>query len=327
MKRYHRLLPLAIMLLAAWAALHWYFVYSPIALESSLQGEYREKTVVSSGGIDRSFSYYLPSSHKEGAALIFVLHGSISSGEAIRKMTGKEFDLLAETNHYIPVYANGFENHWNDCRASADYSANTQDIDDIAYIAFLIDLFVQRHQIDPDKVFVTGHSNGGQMAFKLALEAPQMVKAVAALSANLPVDTNFDCKKSGIPISIAIFNGTQDTINPYYGGTVRLGSNESRGLVLTTDQTAEYWTQLAGADMALPDKIVEYPEVDGMLYTSVVSTHWNGINGTDVRLYRLQGSGHVIPSKIYDFPEYIGPNASDISGPEEIVRFFNDTLH
>lgn len=324
--RYLLLLPLGLLLLSNWGALRSYFAESPLAPELDLAGEYREKVVVSSGGIDRSFSYYLPSTHKEGAALIFVLHGSISSGEAIRKMTGYEFDLLAETNHYIPVYANGYENHWNDCRASADYSANTQDIDDIAHIDFLIDLFVQRHQIDPAKVFVTGHSNGGQMAYKLALEAPQMINAVAVLSANLPVDTNFDCNKSGIPISIAIFNGTEDTINPYYGGVVKLAGNESRGLVLTTDQTTEYWTQLAGADMAFPDKIVEYPETDGLPYTSVVAKHWHGINDTDVRLYRLQGSGHVIASKIYDFPAYIGPNASDISGPEEIVRFFNGTL-
>ena len=326
MIRYRHLPSLGLMLLAIWGALHSYFAQIAPAPEPGLAGEYRENIVVSSGGIERSFSYYLPSTHKEGAALVFVLHGSISSGKAIRKMTGNEFDMLAETNHYIPVYANGFENHWNDCRASADYSANTQDIDDIAHFAFLIDLFVQRHQIDPTKVFVTGHSNGGQMAYKLALEAPQMIRAVAALSANLPIDANFDCNKSGIPISIAIFNGTEDIINPYYGGTVRLGSNESRGLVLTTDQTVEYWVQLAGADMAAPVKIFAYPETDGLPYTSVIATHWNGTNDTDVRLYRLQGSGHVIASKIYDFPEYIGPNASDISGPEEIIRFFNDSL-
>jgi len=326
LKSIRPLLALILLLLISWATLHWSSMESHEASEFPLAGEYRADNIVSSGGIDRTFSYYLPSTLKEGAALIFVLHGSISSGEAIREMTGNEFDLLAETNQYIPVYANGFENHWNDCRASADYSANTQDIDDIAHIAFLIDLFVQRHQIDPNKVFVTGHSNGGQMAYRIALEAPQMVRAVAALSANLPIGENFDCEKSGIPTSIAIFNGTEDNINPYYGGTVKLGSNESRGVVLTTNQTTEYWTKLVGADMASPDKVVEYPETDGMPYTSVIATHWNGVNDTEVRLYRLQGSGHVIASKLYDFPDYIGPNASDISGPEEIVTFFYQTL-
>jgi polyhydroxybutyrate depolymerase len=134
--RYRHLPPLGLLLLATWGGLQGYFAQSSPSSKSALAGDYRENVVVCSGGIDRSFSYYLPSTHKEGAALVFVLYGSISSGKAIRKMTGNEFDLLAETNHYITVYANGFENHWNDCRASADYSANTQDIDDIAHIAF-----------------------------------------------------------------------------------------------------------------------------------------------------------------------------------------------
>ena len=317
---------LILLMLTIWGALHWYYVYTPKASEPELAGEYRPDNTLASGAIDRTYSYYLPSTLKENAALIFVLHGSRSSGEQIRQMAGYEFDVLAETNQYIPVYANGFENHWNDCRASAGYSANRLDIDDVAHIGLLIDLFVQRHQIDPSKVFVTGHSNGGHMAYKLALEAPRMIRAVAALSANLPVDANLDCKKSGIPISLAIFNGTADTINPYYGGTVTLGSDASRGLVLTTDETAQYWAELAGYDVAAPNRIVEYPQTDGMPDTSVVATHWRGVKNVAVSLYRLQGSGHVIPSKIYHFPRIIGPNASDISGPEEIVKFFNQTL-
>ncbi|MDA9664266.1 prolyl oligopeptidase family serine peptidase [bacterium] len=324
--KHRSLLVSVLLILVGWGFLDWHYNETPKripkASPQTLAGEYRANNTVISGGIDRTFSYYLPSTLTEGAALIFVLHGSISSGEAIRKMTGNEFDLLAETNQYIPVYANGFDNHWNDCRASADYKANTQNIDDIAHLAFLIDLFAERYQIDPNRVFVTGHSNGGQMAYRVALEAPHMVRAVAALSANLPIDDNFDCVKSGIPTSIAIFNGTEDNINPYYGGTVRLGSNESRGLVLTTEQTTNYWTKLIGADIASPDKVIQYPETDGMPNTSVIATHWNGLNGTQVQLFRLQGSGHVIASKLYDFPDYIGPNASDISGPEEIIKFF-----
>ena len=70
--------------------------------KSPLAGEYRADNVVSSGGVDRTFSYYLPSTLKEGAALIFVLHGSISNGEAIRKMTGNEFDRACGDQ---PVYS------------------------------------------------------------------------------------------------------------------------------------------------------------------------------------------------------------------------------
>ncbi len=326
MKIIRGLLVLVLLSLAVWGGLHWYYIYTPGVSEPELAGEYRADNILSSGGIDRSFSYYLPANHRQGAALIFVLHGSKSSGEAIRQMTGYEFDLLAETNQYIPVYANGFENHWNDCRASADYSANTQNIDDIAHIGFLIDLFVQRHQIDPNKVFVTGHSNGRHMAYRLALEAPQLIRAIAPVSANMPVEQNFGCKKSGVPFSVAIFNGTEDRINPYYGGVVKLGANASRGLVRTTEQSVNYWTQLAGLDMSAPDKIIEFPETDGMPNTSVTAKHWSNAEAIDIRLYKLQGSGHVIPSRLYHFPRIIGPNASDISGPQEIVTFFNQTM-
>ena len=327
MKIIRALVLLVAALLTLWGALHWYYIYTPKASQPQLAGSYVADNLVVSDGIDRTFSYYLPSNLEDGGALIFVLHGSKSSAEAIRQMTGFEFDVFAESHQYIPVYANGFENHWNDCRASADYSANTQDIDDVTHIKSLIKWFVSRHRIDPSKVFVTGHSNGGHMAYKLALEAPQMIRAIAALSANLPVDDNFDCEKSAQPISVAIFNGTEDTINPYFGGTVKLGSNASRGLVRGSNETAGYWVQLAGLNVASPDRVVEYPETDGMSDTSVVAKHWDTGSGVQVRLYRLQGSGHVIPSKIYRFPRIIGPNASDISGPEEIVRFFEQVLN
>jgi poly(3-hydroxybutyrate) depolymerase len=72
--------------------------------------------------------------------------------------------------------------------------------------------------------------------------------------------------------------------------------------------------------------VVAYPETDGKSNTSVVVKHWDTGTGVQVRLYTLQGSGHVIPSKIYHFPRIIGPNASDISGPEEIVQFFEQVL-
>lgn len=321
MKIIRRLLVLLGVLAAILAVLYWYYLYAPTPYAIKSPGEYKSESL-SSDGIDRSFSYYLPSTLQAEGALIFVLHGSRSNGDQIREVTGYEFDRLAEANHFIPVYANGFENHWNDCRASADYSANTQNIDDVSYIRQLIALFVQRHNIDPNKVFVTGHSNGGHMAYRLALEAPQLVRAVAAIGANLPVDENLGCDKSELPIAVAIFNGTEDPINPYEGGFVSIGGNTSRGAVLSSTDTAIYWANLAGANRELSPEIIEYPELDGIANTSVIARHWDSISGVAVRLYTLKGSGHVIPSKFVRFPRIMGPSAGDISGPEEIVRFF-----
>lgn len=325
MKVIRGLLVLLGMLAAILAALFWYYLYVPAPAELRLPGEYKSESLTSAG-INRSFSYYLPSTLQSGASLIFVLHGSTSSGDQVREQTGYEFDRLAQAHQFIPVYANGFENHWNDCRASADYSANTENIDDVSFIRQMISTFVERHNIDPDKVFVTGHSNGGHMAYKMALEVPQLVRAIAAISANLPEAQNLDCEKSGLPVAVAIFNGTEDPVNPYEGGLVSIFGNTSRGTVLSSTDTAKYWANLAGANTELASEIIEFPELDGAASTSVTARYWHGANGVDVRLYTLTGSGHVIPSKLVTSPRIIGPSAGDISGPEEIVMFFNEVV-
>lgn len=304
------------------AGLYGYYLHTPSPKPLKLPGEYKRE-LLSSGGIERSFSYYLPSNLQSGAALIFVLHGSMGSGDQMREQTGYEFDLLAQTHQFVPVYADGFENHWNDCRASADYSANTQNIDDVSFIRQMIAAFVERYNIDPSKVFVTGHSNGGHMAYKLALEAPHLVRAIAPISASLPVDENLDCEKSAVPVSVAIFNGTEDPVNLYEGGLVSLFGNSSRGTVLSSMDTARYWASLAGANVELSPETIRFPEVDGVTTTSVTAKRWLGNNAVEVRLYTLEGSGHVIPSKRVQFPRIIGPSAGDISGPEEIVVFFS----
>jgi polyhydroxybutyrate depolymerase len=48
----------------------------------------------------------------------------------------------------------------------------------------------------------------------------------------------------GKPIPVMIVNGTQDPINPYEGGEVKIGF--SMGYVRSTEQTFQYWATLAG---------------------------------------------------------------------------------
>jgi poly(3-hydroxybutyrate) depolymerase len=51
----------------------------------------------------------------------------------------------------------------------------------------------QEHGIDTKHVFVLGYSNGGQMAFRMAIETPDEVAAVAALGASLPTPDSSSC--------------------------------------------------------------------------------------------------------------------------------------
>ena len=139
------------------------------------------------------------------------------------------FDVLAERHGFVAVYPDGYQRHWNDCRGSANYAANTEDIDDVGFLRALVQQMVEEQGVDPERVFATGLSNGGQMAYRLGLEAPELVAGIAAMAANLPVASNLDCMPSGEPVAAMVMNGTADPVNPYEGGLVEIFGNTSRG--------------------------------------------------------------------------------------------------
>jgi polyhydroxybutyrate depolymerase len=301
------------------SGLYLYYIYVPKVEEPSLSGNY-ERSAIRVDGQDRTFSTYIPKDLKQSAAMVFVLHGSRGTGDRIRRATAYEFDLLADRYGFLVIYPDGFEKHWNDCRGSADYLANTENIDDPAFFQQMINTLVETNKTNRDEVFVTGLSNGGHMAYRLALEIPEQFSAVAAMAANLPVDSVLDCKKSNQPISVAIFNGTTDPLNPYEGGLVSLLGNDTRGVVMSANATVDYWRETAG--ITSDPARIDHAETDQNSKTSVTQSRWLGIDGTDVRLYTLNGSGHVVPSKIAKFPRLLGGDAGDISGPEETILFF-----
>ena len=277
------------------------------------------------GGLQRTFSFYRPARIESSPALIFVLHGSDGSGALVRRMSMFRFDMLADEKGAIVVYPDGYKKFWNDCRASADYAANIEKIDDSTFFAAMIDHLVRTQHVDPQRVYATGISNGGHMIFRLGLEIPQRFAALAAMAANLPVEANLDCAASGQPVSMAILNGTQDPINPYNGGLVTIMGNSSRGNVRSTADTVHYWAALAGAARA---ETVHLPEVDGDASTWIEREIYRGRDALEVRLYTLHGAGHVMPVHAGFFTTrlldaLLGGNAGDLDSATELWQFFD----
>ncbi|GAB3641077.1 CE1 family esterase [Spirosoma arcticum] len=205
----------------------------------------------------RVFHFNKPPQSLRRPSLIFVLHGSGGNGAGMMNSTQKMEQQAAAQNALI-VYPDGYKKYWNECRKSSPAQANTENINEQAFFNELIGYFKKRYQIDDTRVFAVGTSGGGHMAYKLGLTMPTTFKAITAIIANLPDSTNMDCAPSGKPVAIMIINGTEDPINPYNGGMVKLGKNMSMGVVQSTDQTLTYWAGLARyqgkpAQQNLPD--------------------------------------------------------------------------
>jgi len=271
-------------------------------------------------GLPREFLYYAPPGLAPGAPLVFVLHGSGSSAASMREFTAWGFERIAQSEGAIVVYPQGFEKHWNDCRGTADYAANTRDIDDPAFFAAMIDWFAREHGADRARVLLTGLSNGGHMAYRLGLERPDLVRAIAPMAAGLPVPATRDCRESGRAVAVAIFNGTEDPVNPFAGGMVSVFGNTSRGEVMSSAATARYWARLAGFD-GEPQRS-ELPDRDPADGTRVRVERWQAAGKPEIAHYIVEGGGHTVPSQGMQMPRALGRTSHDIDGPAEVWAFF-----
>ena len=273
------------------------------------------------GTLSRSYLYYVPEETLLSPALVIVFHGSDGDGQRARRATGYNFEKLANQNGFLVVYPDGFEHHWNGCRRAGPYSANKLDIDDVGFVDALISHFSETYRINHQRVFAMGMSNGGHMSYRLALELPHRITAIAATIASLPDNDNLDCTPRNKPISVMIVNGTSDPINPYSGGRVNLFGSGDRGTVISTVETFEYWRKIAGHSDSLSTHT--FPDVNQNDNSWVERTTARNPGRTEISLYTVHGGGHTLPHPHIQWPEILGTNNRDINIVEEIWDFFD----
>jgi polyhydroxybutyrate depolymerase len=268
-------------------------------------------------GRQRSFVVYLPPRRAPHPALLLAFHGSFETGASFRQHSGYSFDHLADALGFVVVYPDGFERHWNDCRTTAQTSANLLHVDDVGFARALIAHFRATAGIDPTRVFAAGYSNGGQMTFRLALEMPDEIRAAAAISANLLTDVAAGCRVGSKASPILIMNGTADPIVPFAGGRVSWFGLKNRGEVRSAVDTARFFAHLEGA--AASAVTARLPGDDATLW--VERSLWDGPGPAPVELVAIHGGGHVVPQGRSRYPRLFGRTAS-FDGPAEIWRFF-----
>src|SRR5437763_3350829 len=229
---------------AVLAAVFGYFVYSP-APEVPRVATTLNRGIIEVVGLRRTYLTYVPRGLAKGAPLVVVMHGSAENGARIRKETGYGFERLADQRGFVVVYPDGYEGYWNACNIVGDYSANRLNIDDVGFLTGVVDKLITEIGIDPARVFATGISRGGHMAFRLALEAPSRFRAVAAVSASVPTPENFKCRLAGQGTSsVMIMNGTRAPINPFEGGEVKFLGLLKRGKVRSSRESGQYLADL-----------------------------------------------------------------------------------
>jgi polyhydroxybutyrate depolymerase len=262
-------------------------------------------------GIDRTFYINAPSGATD---LVIGLHGGATNGLGFESLSG--LSNLSSSENFIIVYPNGegSQDKWNDGR-----NETIGNLDDVAFIDSIIDYMIDNYNINIDSVFVTGVSNGGMMALRLACDLSDRLSGVVAVTANMPEDYELVCSPLNT-IPIAIINGDSDPFMPWNGGEIPIGAG---GTVLSTLDTMEFLSQNNGCSSNYSSTLL--PNIARFDKTRVRLYKWNSCLD-DVWLYKVENGGHRWP----DSPEgdsflkraLLGFMTKDINGAETVWSFF-----
>jgi polyhydroxybutyrate depolymerase len=301
------------------AAAYGYYWHSPAPQVPPLSEAIQAGTVPV-GGRKRSYLAYVPAKMPLGSALVIVLHGSGMDGMRMRECTGYEFDRLADQRGFAVIYPDGYRLNWNDCRKNATFAAKKENVDDVSFILALIDRFKSEHAIDATQVYAFGYSNGGHMTFRLAMEAPDRIAAIAAVAANLPTPDASSCPQLGSTSRVMLVNGTADPINPYRGGHVTIFGFAGRGTVMSSEASARTFARRNG----ITTSPIAAPNLHGRPNdpTWVESLTWLSDGKPISCLYTVYGGGHVIPQQAFRFQRLLGRTTTALNAPSAAMSFF-----
>jgi polyhydroxybutyrate depolymerase len=170
-------------------------------------------------GVDRTYRVHRPANELAKPGLVIVLHGAFGGGLQIENTTG--FDAQADRLGWVAVYPDGVADGW-DAFGSGPTWGDHPGADDIQFISMLILRFESFDNVDPDRIFVTGHSRGGMMTYRLGCAFSGVVAAIAPVSGNMATasgSADVPCTLAA-PVSVLAIHGTADGTIPMAGGKV-----------------------------------------------------------------------------------------------------------
>jgi polyhydroxybutyrate depolymerase len=159
---------------------------------------------------DRSYRLYKPAGLPASAPLVVMLHGGLASAAQAERAYG--WDALADSGKFVVAYPEGLNHAWNTNGGNCCGPSAKDGVDDIAFIGAAVADIARNVGIDSARVYASGISNGGIMAYTLACNTG----IFAAIGPNSA--TQLDPCRSPHPTSVMHIHGTADRLVPYQGG-------------------------------------------------------------------------------------------------------------
>ena len=234
------------------------------------------------------------------------MHGWAASAFETRNHT--EITTLADEVGAIVVHAEGIlvdnstinmggnEESWNAGYCCAD--ALEFEIDDVDYLRKVIAQTVAALPVDEDRIYLTGWSNGCMMAQRMALQASDLIAAVACTSGYL----SFHDAEGYSPVPVMEIHGFIDE-NQHYTNNVNWGLLDENRRNLESMQSGAIenmydWAAYNGCEGALPDR-----NEPGAIYS--IQGFTDCVNGAEVALITVHAGGHNLYINDVCTPDFV----------------------
>lgn len=247
-------------------------------LASQLTGRTRVGGMVV-GGLSRSYRLHLPARVAARPGLVLALHGARSAGIELEAESG--LDREADRLGWIVVYPDGVGQEWDTYACCAQPG-----VDDVGFLRALIDRVAGANGVDPDRVYVAGHSRGAMMAYRLGCELGDRLAAIAPVAGNMADPSGSVRAVACHPdraLSVLAVNGAGDPEIPIAGGPSHV---LREGITYAPlDAVIGRWRELDGC---------AGPAVTSAS-AAAASRTWACRGGSEVRSVVVAGGGHAWP--------------------------------
>lgn len=240
-------------------------------------------------GGDRPVTLHVPPAYVAGvpAPLVILLHGYGASGAledlylGLTAVSDARGFLYARPDGTVDAAGKRF---WNATDGCCNF--DNASVDDSTYVSSLITQIKARYAVDPKRVFLIGHSNGGFMSYRMACDHPDQIAAIASLAGAMWTDAT-KCTP-GKPVAILQIHGTADATVGYGGGQIQGRTFPS------AETTVNDWVTLNGCS-ATGDTTAPALDLDTKLAGAETKvTKYTGCKpGGHAELWAIQGGAHI----------------------------------
>lgn len=259
-------------------------------------------------GLDCEYHVRVPKSYdpNKPTPIIFAFHGyGAENGQGDVPPGAKGMELAtglsdrAEKDGFIVVYLNGNpdeKNAWN----NKQWFFSKRD--DIKFTSTLMDNMQRDLNVDPDRIYMVGFSNGASFVHNAVNKLAGRVAAIADVSGWMTGQETAAAKG----VSVLAIHSKDDPAVKFDGRPIWQGVE-----MKPSPYTLEHYRQIN--DLNSRNSVHMKTALDG---TTVTTHEWqNGTNGTEVKAIFLEKEGHL----------WFGGKANEkasVNATDEVLKFF-----